>query len=133
MRSSGIIELSELGDERGLLTVIEKEQTVPFEIQRIFYIYKTGSDVRRGYHAHYKTRQALICVSGSCKVHLDNSKRTEEVILDNPSKMLILEPNDWHEMYEFSSDCVLLVLASHLYDAEDYIRDYNKFLEVYGS
>ncbi|WP_339804533.1 FdtA/QdtA family cupin domain-containing protein [Paenibacillus sp. FSL R5-0744] len=133
MRSSGVIELKELGDERGLLTVIEEKKTVPFEVKRIFYIFKTVPDVRRGFHAHYKTRQALICVSGSCKVHLDNSKRKEEVILDKPSKMLILEPNDWHEMYEFSPDCVLLVLASHLYDAEDYIRDYNEFLEVYGS
>lgn len=131
--SSSIIELKELGDERGLLTVIEENKSVPFEFKRVFYIYNTILGVRRGFHAHYKTRQALVCVSGNCKVFLDNTKRKEDVLLDSPQKILILEPNDWHEMYDFSSDCVLLVLASHHYDAEDYIRDYNKFLEVYGS
>lgn len=130
---SGIIELKEFGDERGLLTVVEANKTIPFEIKRIFYIYRTEQEIRRGYHGHYKTRQALICISGTCKIHLDNTKRKEEVLLDAPTKVLILEPNDWHEMYDFSEDCVLLVLASHLYDSEDYIRDYDKFLEVYGS
>jgi dTDP-4-dehydrorhamnose 3,5-epimerase-like enzyme len=129
---SKLIEIEELGDERGLLTVIESNKSVPFEINRIFYIYNTISGIRRGFHAHYKTRQALVCVSGNCKVYLDNVKRKTDVLLDSPTKILILEPNDWHEMYDFSSDCVLLVLASHLYDSEDYIRDYDKFIEVYG-
>ncbi|WP_084159495.1 sugar 3,4-ketoisomerase [Paenibacillus ehimensis] len=130
---SKLIEISKLGDERGLLTVIEENLTIPFDIKRVFYIYGTKQGVRRGYHGHYKTRQALISVSGNCKVYLDNLKRKEQVYLDSPSKILLLEPNDWHEMYDFSPDCVLLVLASHLYDPEDYIRDYNKFVEVYGS
>lgn len=132
MLTSNIIELKELGDERGLLTVIEENVSIPFEIKRVFYIYGTKVNVRRGFHAHYKTRQALVCVSGSCKVFLDNIERTTDVLLDSPNKVLILEPNDWHEMYDFSPDCVLLVLASHLYDSEDYIRDYDKFVEVYG-
>lgn len=131
--TSKIIEIKELGDERGLLTVIEENKTIPFEMKRVFYIYGTASGVRRGFHAHYKTRQALISVSGHCKVYLDNTKRKEDVLLDSPNKILILEPNDWHEMYDFSPDCVLLVLASHLYDSEDYIRDYDKFIEVYSS
>ncbi|GIO88497.1 dTDP-6-deoxy-3,4-keto-hexulose isomerase [Paenibacillus faecis] len=130
--NSKLIDITELGDERGLLTVIEGNISVPFEINRVFYIYKTLPGIRRGFHAHYKTRQALISVSGSCKVYLDNTRRKTDVLLDSPTKVLILEPNDWHEMYDFSPDCVLLVLASHLYDAEDYIRDYDKFLEVYG-
>ncbi|WP_438348916.1 sugar 3,4-ketoisomerase [Paenibacillus sp. FA6] len=130
---SKLLEINQLGDERGLLTVIEEKTTIPFEIKRIFYIHGTMPNVRRGFHAHYKTRQALICVSGSCKVYLDNTKRKTDVVLDSPIKILILEPNDWHEMYDFSPNCVLLVLASHLYDAEDYIRDYEKFIEVYGS
>ncbi|WP_238651020.1 sugar 3,4-ketoisomerase [Paenibacillus piscarius] len=129
---SRVIEVKELGDERGLLAVIDGETSIPFEFKRVFYIYNTISGVRRGYHAHYKTRQALVCVSGSCKVFLDNIRRKEDVLLDSPRKILILEPNDWHEMYDFSPNCVLLVLASHLYDAEDYIRDYEKFKEVYG-
>ncbi|WP_405154089.1 sugar 3,4-ketoisomerase [Paenibacillus sp. FSL K6-0108] len=129
---SKIVEISEFGDERGFLAVLEQNKWLPFEINRVFYIYKTLHGVRRGFHAHYKTRQALVCVSGSCKVYLDNTIRKTDVLLDSPTKILILEPNDWHEMYDFSDDCVLLVLASHLYDSEDYIRDYNRFLEVYG-
>ncbi|MBB3150879.1 dTDP-4-dehydrorhamnose 3,5-epimerase-like enzyme [Paenibacillus endophyticus] len=130
---STVIEVNVLGDERGLLTVIEENLTIPFEIKRIFYIHGTRKDVRRGFHGHYKTRQALIAVAGSCKVYLDNLERKQEVILDSPQKVLLLEPNDWHEMYDFSPDCVLLVLASHYYDPEDYIRDYELFTEVYSS
>ncbi len=129
---SRMMEISSLGDERGLLNVIEAEITIPFEIKRVFYIYGTQEGIRRGSHGHFKTRQALISVSGKCKVHLDNLRRTEEIELDSPRKVLILEPNDWHEMYDFSPDCVLLVLASHLYDPQDYIRDYDKFVEVYS-
>lgn len=132
MEISKVIFVNELGDERGKLAVIESNQLIPFIINRVFYIYGTKGEVRRGFHAHHKTRQALICVSGNCKVYLDNIKRKTDVLLDSPTKVLILEPNDWHEMYDFSVDCVLLVLASHLYDAEDYIRDYEKFKEVYG-
>lgn len=132
MVNSKLICVEHLGDERGLLTVIEENSTIPFQIKRVFYIHGTITGVRRGFHAHYKTRQALVCVAGSCKIYLDNIKRKTDVLLDTPNKVLILEPNDWHEMYDFSSDCVLLVLASHLYDSEDYIRDYGKFVEVYG-
>lgn len=132
-RASELILISELGDDRGLLAVIEENSTIPFEIKRVFYIYGTKSEVRRGFHGHYKTRQALVCVSGSCKIYLDNLHRKRDILLDAPTKLLILEPNDWHEMYDFSDDCVLLVLASHLYDEADYIRDYSKFVEVYGS
>lgn len=132
INESKLITLKELGDERGLLAVLESDSTVPFDIRRVFYIYGTKDGVRRGFHGHYKTRQALISVSGSCKVYLDNLIRRETVILDSPNKLLLLEPNDWHEMYDFSPDCVLLVLASHYYDPEDYIRDYNMFVEVYG-
>jgi len=124
--------IPELGDERGLLAVIEGTQHIPFDIRRVFYIYGTKERVRRGFHGHFKTRQALVAIAGSCKVYLDNLTRKEDVLLDSPLKVLILEPNDWHEMYDFSSDCVLLVLASHHYDAEDYIRDYSRFVEVYG-
>jgi len=132
IKYSSLAIIKELGDERGLLAVLEGQTpTVPFEIKRVFYIYGTKQGVHRGFHAHYKTRQVLISVSGSCKVDLDNLRRKDTVLLDHPSKLLLLEPNDWHEMYDFSPDCVLLVLASHYYDPEDYIRDYNVFTEVY--
>ena len=129
---SNLLELNQLGDERGLLTVIEESITIPFEIKRVYYIYGTGGGVVRGCHAHYKTRQLLVSVSGSCTISLDDTRRKMKVKLDSPTKALLLEPNDWHEMINFSPDCVLLVLASHLYDSEDYIRDYSKFIEVYG-
>ncbi|MEI4768841.1 FdtA/QdtA family cupin domain-containing protein [Psychrobacillus sp. FJAT-51614] len=131
--TSSILELGVLGDERGFLSVIESNNQIPFDIKRVFYIYGTKEGVSRGFHAHHKTRQALICVAGSCKVYLDNTVRKEDVILDSPNKVLILEPNDWHEMYDFTPDCVLLVLASELYDSNDYIRDYQEFLEVYDN
>ncbi|MNZ84313.1 TDP-4-oxo-6-deoxy-alpha-D-glucose-3,4-oxoisomerase [compost metagenome] len=130
---SEILTINGLGDERGLLSVIEGNHTIPFEVKRVFYIYGTKEGVRRGFHGHYKTRQALVSVAGSCKVYLDNLQRKDNVVLDSPNKILILEPNDWHEMYDFSSDCVLLVLASHYYDPEDYIRDYKLFTEVYSA
>ncbi|WCF07868.1 FdtA/QdtA family cupin domain-containing protein [Paenibacillus thiaminolyticus] len=129
---SKVIEIQHMGDERGLLAVIEQNTTIPFEIRRVFYIYGTKEGIRRGFHGHFKTRQAIIAVSGSCKIHLDNLYRTEEVLMDSPTKILLLEPNDWHEMYDFSPDCILLVLASHLYDPQDYIRDYAKFKQIYG-
>lgn len=130
---SNVLQLNEFGDDRGYLAVVEANKQVPFEIKRVFYIYGTAPHVRRGYHAHFNTRQALICVSGSCKVLLDDSKRKLDVTLDSPTKLLVLEPNEWHEMYDFSPDCVLLVLSSSEYDEKDYIRDYEKFLEVYAS
>ncbi|KGR90039.1 dTDP-6-deoxy-3,4-keto-hexulose isomerase [Ureibacillus massiliensis 4400831 = CIP 108448 = CCUG 49529] len=130
---SQIIQINSLSDERGSLSVIESNKQIPFEIRRVFYIFSTKENIRRGFHAHYKTRQALVSVSGTCKVFLDNTIRKEEVILDSPNKVLILEPNDWHEMYDFSDDCVLLVLASEHYDSNDYIRDYDEFVSVYGN
>lgn len=133
MKESKIISIKSLGDERGHLSVLESNNHIPFDVKRVFYIYGTKPGIRRGFHGHYKTRQALISVSGSCKVYLDNLKRKEDVLLDSPKKVLILEPNDWHEMYDFSPDCVLLVIASELYLEDDYIRDYEKFKEVYSS
>lgn len=130
---SSITTIPILGDNRGKLSVIESLVNIPFEVKRVFYIYDTKKDVRRGYHAHRKTRQALISVSGACKVYLDNTVRKDDIILDSPNKILILEPNDWHEMYDFSDDCVLLVLASELYDSKDYIRDYHEFLKIYSN
>jgi dTDP-4-dehydrorhamnose 3,5-epimerase-like enzyme len=128
---SSLLLLNENADERGKLVVIEGNMTIPFEIKRVFYIYNNKSNLTRGKHAHYKTRQVLITLSGRCTVSLDNLKRKEEVILDSPNKALVLEPNDWHEMFNFSEGCVLMVLASHNYDPEDYIHDYEVFQNIY--
>ena len=91
-------------------------------------MYDTKEFVRRGYHAHRNLRQLLICVSGSCKLHLDDGKETKEIILDTPQKGLYLGKGIWREMYDFSPDAVLMSLASELYDENDYIRDYQQFI-----
>lgn len=123
-----IIYFDEHGDERGTLISLEQMKNVPFEIKRVYYMFDTVKGVRRGFHAHKKLKQILICVKGNCKIHLDNSVETEEVILDKPNKGLVIESNIWREMYDFSEDAVLMVLASELYDESDYIRNYQDFI-----
>ena len=123
------INFQEHGDERGMLVALEVAKEVPFDIKRVYYIYDTLAGVRRGFHAHKNLKQILVCVKGSCKLHLDNGYETEEVLLDKPYEGIYLENNIWREMYDFSEDAVLLVLASEYYDEADYIRDYQKFLE----
>ena len=92
-------------------------------------MYDTLPGVRRGFHAHKKLQQILICIHGSCKIHLDNGYETEEVVLDKPYRGLFISNNYWREMYDFSPDAVLMVLASDLYNEADYIRNYQEFLE----
>ncbi len=122
------------GDERGSLIAIENKKDYPFEVKRVYYIFDTLPEVRRGFHAHKKLQQILICVSGSCKIHLDNGLgETEEVLLDNPSKGLYLSSDIWREMYDFSKGAVLLVLASEYYDESDYIRNYDEFVSYVKS
>lgn len=117
------------GDDRGQLIALEELKDIPFKVKRVYYIYDTKDGVRRGFHAHKKLEQILICVSGSCKIHLDNGKETAEVLLNTPDEGLYISNAIWREMYDFSPDAVLLVLASELYDEKDYIRNYDKFLE----
>ncbi len=123
-----ILNFEEHGDERGTLISLEQMKNVPFEIKRVYYMYDTKKDVRRGFHAHKSLKQILICVSGSCKILLDNGYEKEIVLLDNPSKGLMVESNMWREMFDFSDGAVLMVLASELYDEADYIRNYEDFL-----
>lgn len=118
------------GDERGQLVAIEALKDLPFEFKRVYYIYDTKDGVRRGFHAHYDLEQILICVSGSCKIHLDNGFETEEVLLDKPYEGLYIANNMWREMYDFTKDAVLLVIASRPYDESDYIRNYEDFIKM---
>ena len=118
------------GDDRGQLVAIEELADLPFDIQRVYYIYDTLPGVRRGFHAHRDLQQVLICVSGSCKIHLDNGRETAEVLLDKPWEGLYISNDMWREMYDFSEGAVRLVLASRHYDEADYIRDYDAFLEM---
>lgn len=118
------------GDDRGQLVAIEATKDLPFEIRRVYYIYDTLPGVRRGFHAHRNLQQILICVSGSCKIHLDNGHDTAEVTLDKPNEGLYIANNMWREMYDFTPGAVLLVLASEYYDEADYIRNYEDFLKM---
>lgn len=115
-----LIDLKTFTDKRGNLTVIEK--SIPFDIKRIFYIYGVDES-RRGGHRHHKTIQAAICIQGSCHIYNDNGSEQQEFVLDKPEKCLILEPEDWHEMFNFTEDAILMVLASEYYDDKDYIFD----------
>lgn len=123
------IDFQSLGDERGSLVALEigMEKAVPFDIKRVYYIYRTAQSVSRGYHAHRNLRQVAICVAGSCRMVLDNGSSREETLMDSPTKGLLIESMVWREMHDFSGDCVLLVLASEHYDERDYIRNYPEF------
>ena len=118
------------GDDRGQLVAVETLKDIPFEVKRVYYIYDTQPGVRRGFHAHRELEQVLICVHGSCKIHLDNGTETAEVLLDKPSEGLYISNDMWREMYDFSDGAVLLVLASEYYNERDYIRNYQDFLKV---
>lgn len=123
------IELTPHGDERGLLVAAEANKDIPFEIKRIYYITGAAHDIRRGFHAHKKLEQLLICVNGSCKVLMDNGSEREDVLLDKPNVGLYVGNNTWREMYDFSPNAVLLVIASEYYDESDYIRNYDEFIK----
>ena len=117
------------GDERGQLVALEEHKDIPFEIKRVYYMYDTGKGVTRGQHAHKSLEQILICIHGSCKLMLDNGKEKKIVSLEKPYEGLYISNNIWREMYDFSSDGVLMVLASDVYKEEDYIRNYDEFLK----
>lgn len=120
-----LVDLSTYADNRGNLTVIE--QDIPFSIARIFYIYGVD-DSKRGGHRHHKTMQAAICIQGKCTLYNNNGVMEDVFQLDSPSKCLIINPEDWHTMYDFSKDAILMVLASEKFNKEDYILDPYKTL-----
>lgn len=124
-----VIDLKKLGDDRGSLVAIEENKTIPFSVKRVYYIYGTDSGIARGFHAHKALQQIAVCVAGSCRMLLDDGYTKEEVLMDSPAKGVLIDPMVWHEMHDFSEDCVLLVLASEHHDESDYIRDYESFLK----
>lgn len=117
------------GGTAGSLSFLEGSRDVPFAIQRVYYIYDVAPGERRGFHAHKKLEQYLICVHGNCKILLDNGKERETVLLSDPNEGLYVGAGLWREMYDFSDGAVLLVLASAYYTETDYIRDYQSFLD----
>ena len=126
------IEFDIHGDSRGQLIALEEGKDIPFEVKRVYYIYDTVADVVRGKHAHKDLQQILVCVHGSCRIRLDNGHDVEEILLDKPDEGIYISNNIWREMYDFSEDAVLLVLASNVYDEGDYIRDYEEFKTLYS-
>ena len=125
-----LIYFKDLGDERGDLVVIEGEgMDIPFDIKRVFYMYGSDSTVVRGQHANRETEFLLVNVGGSSKVRVDNGRESEVIVLDKPGMGLYLPPMLWKDMYDFSPDSILLVLASRHYDGKEYIRDYQEYLK----
>lgn len=122
-----LIHFKPLGDERGSLIAIEAEKSVPFPIRRVYYIFATKEGVERGFHAHKALNQVAVAVTGSCEMVLDDGQSKATVLLDSSEKGVLIGPGIWRVMRNFSSDCVLLVLADQHYDEADYIRDYEEF------
>lgn len=122
------IDFQKHGDDRGSLVVAEYEKEIPFVVKRIYYIYGVSDDKRRGFHSHKELKQVYIAINGSLKVMLDDGKKQEIVTLDNPTKGLYIGHNVWREIYDFSKDAILLVLASEKYSEKDYIRNHDEFL-----
>ena len=116
------------GDNRGQLVALEEYREIPFAIRRVYYMYDTVPDAVRGRHAHRNLQQVLVCVHGSCKVLLDDGRERQTVTLSRPWQGLGIANVIWRELFDFSPDAVLMVLASAPYDENDYIRDYREFL-----
>jgi dTDP-4-dehydrorhamnose 3,5-epimerase-like enzyme len=117
------------GDSRGSLVALEFP-LVPFEIKRVYYIFGTTSGTARGFHSHKDLEQVAVCVAGSCRFVLDDGATKTEISLNSPDQGLYIPKMTWREMYDFSPNCVLMVLASKPYDESDYIRDYDTFLKT---
>ena len=124
-----ILEFRDLGDERGKLVVIEGRDSIPFDIQRVFYIYGSDSTVIRGQHANRESEFVLINVAGISKVRITDGKEEFIVELNKPMMGVYIPRMVWKDMYDFSKDSVLLVLASTHYDGSEYIRDYEEYLK----
>ena len=128
-----LIDIPQRGDARGQLSVAELGGALPFPVRRAYWIHGTALGVSRGFHAHKKLRQLCVCVAGSVRLSLFDGRREEGVTLDSSARGLLIGPGLWHEMHDFSPDCVLLVLADAEYDETDYIRDREQFIRHVAS
>lgn len=125
-----IISFSDLGDERGKLIVIEGGQAIPFEIKRVFYMYGSDETVVRGQHANKESEFVLVNVAGKSKVRVTDGREKKTFLLDKPMMGIYIPKMVWKDMYDFSPDSVLLVLASTHYDSKEYIRNYQDYLNI---
>ena len=124
-----IVELDKHHHTKGNITVVENNQTIPFDVQRIYYLYDIPGGESRGGHAHKELRQLIVAASGSFTVTLDDGKVRRSFVLNRPYQGLLVIPGIWRTLDDFSSGAVCLVLASHAYDEDDYIRDYQGFIK----
>ena len=129
MYNTSLIKFKDITDKYGHLTPIEGKVDIPFDVKRIYYITNVEQGVTRGFHSHRKLHQVLICLNGSIKIRTKNPNEEEVVELNNPSVGLYIGPYVWREMFDFTEGSVLLVLASEYYDENDYIRNYDFYLE----
>lgn len=128
-----VLNFADLGDERGKLVVVEGGQHIPFDIKRVFYIYGSDSEVVRGQHANRESEFVLINVGGTSKVRIDNGHTEAVVELNKPMMGLYIPTMVWKDMYDFSEDSILLVLASTHYDGNEYIRNYEEYKKEMGA
>lgn len=116
------------GDERGQLVVLEELKDIPFKIKRVYYIYNIPEESVRGCHAHKSLEQILICIRGNCKIRLNNGTEEKIILLEKPYEGLYISSLIWREVFDFFPDTIVMVLASELYNEQDYIRNYDEFL-----
>ena len=124
-----IITLHTISDPRGNLTVAEENIELPFDLKRAYWIYEVPQGGSRGGHSHKRLKQVLIAVHGSFTVSLDNGKEKKKYLLDKPTEGLFIDTEIWRTLDDFSAGAVCLVLASELYEPEDYLYEYDEFLE----
>jgi dTDP-4-dehydrorhamnose 3,5-epimerase-like enzyme len=125
-----IIEMDKHHSDKGNLTVVENNNTIPFDVKRVYYLYDIPGGESRGAHAHRELKQLVIAASGSFDVVLDDGNVKRTVTLNRPYQGLLIVPGIWRELINFSSGAVCLVLASLVYDEKDYIRDYEEFMNL---
>lgn len=123
-----LLDFKEYGDERGKLVAIENNKDIPFDIKRIFYIYNADDKTVRGCHANRNSEFVLINVSGSSEVKINDGSHSVNIHLDKPMTGIYIPKMLWKEMYNFTTDAVLLCLTNTYYDSEEYIRDYEQYL-----
>ena len=129
-RGCKLLSLGTISDERGTLVIAEGASQVPFDIARAYCVIATPPGAVRGQHAHRTLTQVAVAVAGACTMSLDDGSAQGEVRLDDPATGLLLPPLVWHEMSDFTADCVLMVLADDHYNEADYIRDYQEFVGI---
>ena len=131
VKNSGIVKLKNFNDfPDGYLAIAEAKKNIPMDIKRVYFISKLfNQKSRRGHHAHKKCEQIIFCINGSFKLKLDDGTNQQIILMNNPSLGIILGKKLWHTMFNFSSDCVILVLANDYFDKNDYIRNYDGFLK----